>query len=151
RRLRSACNWRVERVADAVGSADERRSWIGVLEHSADFLHQSDQGGVRHDPLRPETLMQFRFRHDARRGVDQQRQQVERFGREMRIAIAAPQLPPLRIELESAEAGHDARFSRCFTPDFPGNSPDMILTPAHHRPSLTTNLAKPASYIRNPR
>jgi hypothetical protein len=57
--------------------------------------------------------VQLRLRHDARCLVDEHRQQVERFRRQVQRRIVAGQLPCGVIEQEGAEAGdHERRLRR---------------------------------------
>ena len=63
--------------------ADDRFIQVGVREHSPNLFDQSDERRVSDDTGAPETVMNLRFRHDTRRRIDEERQQVERLRREM--------------------------------------------------------------------
>ena len=103
--------------------ADERRVGITVIERSPHLLDEPDQRGVGHMAVGPELLVQLLLGQHARGLADQQRQQLERLGREVPDAVIAAQLSARRVEHEGPEPqDHDApQIPR----DFPRHAHDF--------------------------
>ena len=84
---------------------DYRRHWRATFGLCAD---EADQRGIRHMGVRPEPLVQLLLRDHARRFPHQQREELERFRREMPNLVTGAQLAPRCVEHEAAKASdHD--------------------------------------------
>src|ERR1043166_7949557 len=95
-----------------------------VVERAPQFFDQADERRIRHERVRPQPLVKFVLAHDARRFIDQKRQQIERLRREMYLAAVLQQLPAVCIELERPESRTHIESPE-FPRSFPGTAPDL--------------------------
>ena len=75
-----------ERITNSVSGANEARMLGVVVQRLSNFCNQAGQIGVDHERIRPQSLVQFQLRQDARAVRDEQHQQIERLGRQMQLA-----------------------------------------------------------------
>ena len=81
---------------------NQRHRFVAIVEGAADFLDEPDEHRIRHDAVRPKAFVQLGFFDDARSGVDEQGQQLERLRRQMDLATLAQQLAARSVELARA-------------------------------------------------
>jgi hypothetical protein len=94
----------MKRVAVALhGSHEARRPGV-VVNGVANLGDEHRQVGVRDEGVRPEVRVQFRLRERAWPRAQQRCQQIERFVRQVHLALASQQLPGLLVDREGIEA-----------------------------------------------
>src|SRR5258705_9761107 len=93
-----------ERVAEPVRGADEQRRARPVAECLANLGHEVREIGLGHEGPRPETFDEHVLGYDAWPIQGERRQQVERFRREVNLAIVPGELSRIEVEGEWAEA-----------------------------------------------
>ena len=83
----------IQRLTGAGCASSRRCPRVPVVQRPPKLLHQRPKRRFRDEGSRPEPLVQLRFSHHARGFIDEQGQQVEGFGRQMKDSVAAHDLP----------------------------------------------------------
>jgi hypothetical protein len=83
---------------------DYGRARIPIVELPPDLLDESYQRGIADERSGPETLMQFGLGDDARRLIDQEREQIECLRREVHDRVMAAHLAPRDIDRTREES-----------------------------------------------
>jgi hypothetical protein len=99
-----ACGLSGKRIPDAVGRADVGLLGVRLTEVASQLFHKSHERRVGDERAGPQAFVQLRLRDDARRLVDEQREQVEGLARQVDVFVALTHLASRAIEREGAEA-----------------------------------------------
>ena len=130
-----------ERVAEAVRGTDKTWRARAIASRLADFRNQIRQIRLGDEGVRPQPLLEFGFREDARAHIDQRGEELERLRRQVHAASITQQLPRIAVERERTEGRRHKppRKNLPISREFPGTGASAV-------PILAPNLGQGRSH-----